>query len=307
MLQAVAAHLVAERDQEVVVVVVVRAVHLVHLLHQIAERLDLFRLGFQVLRRVGDDVHVHRRLRARIEIDALEILARVDRRIDQVVVVDRLEVDRVAIPRGHVQCRAGLPAHRQFHAGFGLDLAGVVAGRIQRHGIPLQVEHLRGHHHAALAAILRREVLERHVHAARALRHVDMEGVHVERIARPRQHLAIGLDHQSGHLVDRTGRRMVAGKPLRVKQGERAGGGDRHGLVHAEDPVRHVGGVHGDLQCALVRHILRRRDIGKRGKTGQAEAGGDEGGSEAGDFQCVLRMEKGEPGERCRACRKITT
>ena len=51
MLQADAAHVVGEREQEIVMIVVVRAVKFVGLLHQGAVRLELLRLHFQQIRR----------------------------------------------------------------------------------------------------------------------------------------------------------------------------------------------------------------------------------------------------------------
>jgi hypothetical protein len=218
MFQTVAAHLVAEREQEVVMVVVMRAVELVHLLHERTMDLHLLRRDLQILRIVGDDVHVHRRAGTRIEIDALEIFAGVDRRVDEVVVIDRLEVHGVAIFRSDLQAPAELPARRQLHARIGLDLARVVTGRIQRHCVPLQIEHFRRHHHAALAHVLRRQILELDFHRRGALRHIHVEGVDVVLIAHPRQRLAVGLHRQAGELVDRTGRRMVARNPLWIEQ-----------------------------------------------------------------------------------------
>ena len=288
VLQPDAAHLVAERDQEIVMVVVVRAVQLVHLLHQVAECLELLRFHLEVLCGVGDEVHVHRRLGARIEVETLEVLAGEDRRVDQVLVVDRLEVDGVALARGDLQRGAGLPAGGQFHAGLGGDLARVVAGRVERHRVPLQVEHFRRHHHAALATVLRRQELELRLHLGRPFGHHHVEGVDIQRIARPRQGLAVGGDHQSGQLVDRTGGRVVAGQPLRIKQGQRTGLRRDH-LVHAEDATGHVAGVHADLQAALIGHILRGRDIGDGAETGQRQGTGGNGGGEAGKFQGRLR------------------
>jgi hypothetical protein len=295
MLQAFAAHFVAQRQQEVVVIVVMRAVELVHLLHQREMRLQLLGLDLQVLGVVGNDVQMHGRGGARVEIDALEIFAGIHRRIDQIVVIDRLEMQRVAILRCHVERGAGLPAGRQFQARLGVDLAGKIAGRIQRVGTPLHVEHFRRHHHAAFARALRRQILEADVDAAHALRYIDMKRVDVVLIARPGQHLAVRLHHQPGNLVDRTRRRVVARNPLRIQQGQRTGG-DRDGFMHAEDAVRDVGGIDVDFQRAgRIRYVLRRRyrrrvrHIGKHAKGGQPEGGGGKGGSKAGDFQYVLR------------------
>ena len=97
MLEADAAHLVGERDQEIVVVVVVRAVELVGLLHQLAVRLDL--LGCRSPGTSGRSATMFRRtgaLRAGVEVDALEVAAGEHRRIDQGLEVDRLEARHAA-------------------------------------------------------------------------------------------------------------------------------------------------------------------------------------------------------------------
>jgi hypothetical protein len=121
---------------------------------------------------------VHWHFRARSQVDTFEILAGEDRRIHEVVVADRLEPDRIAIPRGHLEGTAELPAVGQLHAGLGHDATAVIARRIDRVRVPLQIEHFRGHHHPALGPVLRREVLKRHFEAADALRHVG--GVHFD-------------------------------------------------------------------------------------------------------------------------------
>jgi hypothetical protein len=85
--------------------------------------LQLVRRYFQILRRVGDDIQMHRRIAAWVQIDALEILAGVDRRVNQIIECHRFERDRVARLRGRLQSRAELPAVRQRHAGCEGDVA----------------------------------------------------------------------------------------------------------------------------------------------------------------------------------------
>jgi len=96
VLQPVAAQLVGQREQEVVMIVVMRAEQRRRLAHQRAMRLQLLRRHLQVFRRVRDDVQMHRRAARRREVDALEILPRVDRRVDQRIERYRLEGGGVA-------------------------------------------------------------------------------------------------------------------------------------------------------------------------------------------------------------------
>src|SRR5580700_9795436 len=83
MLQADAAHVIGEREQNVVMIVVMRAVKFVGLLYQGAVRFQLLGLHLQQIGAVGDDVQVNGRDAARVQIQAREIPAREDRRIHQ--------------------------------------------------------------------------------------------------------------------------------------------------------------------------------------------------------------------------------
>ncbi len=104
MLQADAAETVGQRQQELIVVVVARTVELVGLLHQRAVQGDLRVGGLQRLGLVGEHVEVHRHLRTRVEIDALVMLAGEQRRIDQMIIGDRLEHHGVAVTARSLQC-----------------------------------------------------------------------------------------------------------------------------------------------------------------------------------------------------------
>ena len=61
MLQADAAHVIGEGEQEVVMIVVMRAVKFVGLLHQRAVRFQLLGFHLQQIRAVGHDVQMNRR------------------------------------------------------------------------------------------------------------------------------------------------------------------------------------------------------------------------------------------------------
>ena len=257
VLGAVAGQHVRQREQEVVVVVVLRAEQLHRLGHQRAVRLQLLRGDLQVLRRIRDDVQVHRHLAVRGKVHALEITPRVDRRIHQRVEGHRLERDGVALARRGFQRGAELPARRQREAGRDRDAAGVVPGRIQRDLAPRHVHHAVGDLEAAAA---RRQVLELHVQAGHACGHVEVERVDVVLVALPRHRLAVGAELQSGQHVDRAGGRVVAGNPLRIQQGQRTGR-DRNRLLHAEDALRRVAGIDMQRDRAGVRRVLRVRHL----------------------------------------------
>ena len=252
-------------------VVVVRLEQLVRLSDDVAQALQLSWRDFEITGCVGEDVHVHRRLGTGRKIETLEMAPGIHRRINQRVVGRRLERGGVARLRGLLQGSTGLPARGQRHAGLVSDVAGVVASRIQRDLAPHQVQHVAGHFDRTFVAIARRQVLELHVDAGHALRHVDLERIHVVLVARPGQRLAVRRDHEASQLVDRAGRRMVARNPFRIQQGQLARL-NRNGFVHAEDALLRIAGVDVDLDGANVRRVLRRRHV-RIGGIGEGRAG----------------------------------
>ena len=233
-------------------VVVLGAVQLAHLLHEAAVRVDVIGLRFEVLRIVGDDVQAHRLADAVGEIDRLEVAAGEHRRVDERVEVDRLVGDDITGAALQFQRGGGLPAGGQLHARREGDRARRIAGRIQRDGVPLQVEHVRRHDDAALLAIGRRDELERDVEVGRALRHVDLERVDIERIALPRDLLPVRGDLQARDLVDAAVVGVVAGQPLREQQ-RHFTGLHRDALLHGENALRQVGRIHFERDRARVR------------------------------------------------------
>ena len=285
MLQPLPAHLVAEPQQEVVVVVVVGAVQRIGLPDQVAVGLDLLRARGEVDVAVGGDVQAHGRGRV-ADRHLGEVTPGQERRVHQGVQGHRCEADRVAGPAGPIQRRAELPARRQGHARPIGDVAREVAGRIEGDGVPLQVQHLRRGHDAPHPILRRREVLVAEVERRRARRNVHMEGVDVHRIARPLQAPAVGHDHQARELGQGAGRGVVARDPLRIEQRHRTTARDRHRLVHLEDPPDVVPGIHLQRDLAGVGDVARlddRRRHGRRlrlrflgvGRAGQRNEGGE--------------------------------
>src|SRR5690625_4172246 len=79
MLHAVAGQVIGEREEKIVVLVMVRAEQTQRLRDEIAMHLELMRRNLEVLRGIGDDVHVYGGLGAGGEIDTLEVFAGVNR------------------------------------------------------------------------------------------------------------------------------------------------------------------------------------------------------------------------------------
>ena len=73
--QANARVTLADGQQEVVMPEMFRAIQLVSLAHHLAMLLDDFRLGVQLTGTIGHDVHVDGAIAARIQVEALVVLA----------------------------------------------------------------------------------------------------------------------------------------------------------------------------------------------------------------------------------------
>ena len=243
VLAADAAEFVADGEQEIVVLIVFRVKQFIRLLDQRAVRGDLFRRRFELFRAVGHHVQVHRDFCARVEVDAAEIAACEQRRIEEGFEVERLEGDLVAVARGRFQRGAELPARWHGQVGLDRDVAAAVAGRVNRQRLPLHAEDVVGKRGAALARFHRRQVLEFDVDRIGVGRHVNREGPHVERVAAPVERLAVRARFETGKLVQRAAGAVIGHHPLRVQQGQLAGLG-RNGLADAEDLLCRIGGVY---------------------------------------------------------------
>ena len=155
-------------------IVMVRAIELVSLLHQIFVRRQFFRRDLELARPVGGDVQMHRYLGAGIDIDAREIFTRQNGQIHHVfrVVVLKWPPDpSSAVP---IPSPAGIshPPH--------LNAARKIAGGIEQHRVPFQIDDHIGGDHAAFPIFDRREILKIHRHLARAIGHIDMESKDID-------------------------------------------------------------------------------------------------------------------------------
>ena len=90
--------------------------------------------------------------------------------------------------------------------------------------------------------------------------HIDMERVHVDRIAEPRQTPAARRDDQTRQQVDRAVGSMGAGQPLWIEEGQRTRF-HRHGLAHHEQPAIQIDQIDAQGQGAGIKDILRRRNF----------------------------------------------
>ena len=111
---------------------------------------------------------------------------------------------------------AELPAFGQPHARLDRDLPREIAGGIERHRVPLQIQHVRRHHHAAFAGVDRRKELELTRASSRppAPRRETRTRSPDRAATPPARHWRESSGRQ---LVDLR-RRVIAGQPLRIEQ-----------------------------------------------------------------------------------------
>src|SRR3546814_16295177 len=85
-----------------------------------------------------------------------------------------------------------------------------------------------------------------------------VEGKDVGGLAGPAQRLAAGARLKTGQAGNGAARRVLAGQPFGIEQGQRAGLLDRDRLVDVKDAARDVGGVDLQRQRARIRTAERR-------------------------------------------------
>lgn len=284
MFEPDSAHHVGDRQQEFVGVVMLRAVDLDRLLDELLVRIDLFGCRGQFCGIVGIDVEID----ARAERPLLVIAPRQHGRVDQDFVIGLL----IAVGRAgrlRRQARRRGPADRVFHGRLYRNLPGEIARRIEAHRIPLQSQHVGRHHYRTLVTGSGGEELQIDVERLGTGGHVDVEGVDIDRVARPRQFLAARANVQPGQLVELARRRMVAGQPFREEQHHMACGNAADRLARREDAAACVGRIDVERDRAGKADVLcggDRVDIWHRLRLGifrqHRGGGGEQQGSERG-------------------------
>ncbi len=283
---------VAEREKQVIVVEVLRAEQRRRLADEPGVLGDLFVGGGEQVGAVGDDVERHRPAR-RVERHAPQVAPGEDRRIDERLERHDAVADLARRGAGDgAQCRRRSPPVGEADGCLKRNVAGEEARRVERHLIEFEVEHRRGDDDPTLIRCGRRDELEVEVDCRRPGGHVEVEGVDVDRIARPFDPLAAGVDDEAGELVDRPARRMLARQPLRIEQGQRPRPRDGDRLVDGEDAPLKIGRVDVKRDRARVWPVDRRdrrRRVGHRLRQRWRRLGGGGGRDEQGEREADHR------------------
>ena len=143
VLEADVAEVIAEREQEIVVIVMMRAEQRIGLARELRVGGQGRRRMIAALGRIGHDVELHRGLSVASSGTRLKCIPGEQRRIEQRL--ERHGLEAHALRRHAIatsSADAKLPARRQRDGGLDVDLARGVAGRIEHHGVPLQPQQL---------------------------------------------------------------------------------------------------------------------------------------------------------------------
>src|ERR1700751_4237270 len=133
---------------------------------------------------------------------------------------------------------------------------------VEHDRVPLQHRHIR-----AGGVIFIGAIEPRH-----PLRHGEVNAVHVDLIAPPRNVLAVGANEEPGEVIDRTRGAMVAGNPLRVFEFEWPRR-DWYLLVRMQDMSWRVGqvDVQDDRLTCVTRLLCVFGDFMLLSETGKGE------------------------------------
>ncbi len=294
MLEPDAAEFVGKREQKFIAVVVAHAEQRDGFGHQRGVARDMVGAGGEIFLLVGDDVERH----AVAERPGAEISAREHRAVDQIFVAGDAEAVAAARHLEPVERGGAGPAVGQDDLGLHGDLAGEPASGIEAHLFPLDVHHRRGDDDAAFGGARRRQEVEGDVDALHPLRHLDVEGVDVGRLARPDERLAARAGAEPRDLGDRPARGVLAGQPFGIEEGEFTRPGHRDRLADAEDAAGKIGRIDAQQHRARKRPVGGERD-GERlhhglraavallcmdGGGGRKERSGDQGGCDEACF-----------------------
>ncbi len=167
------------------------------------------------------------------QIPLSDVAPGVERRVDEHVERRRCEVDPGVAARRLAKRRGELPAGRQHDRRLDEIAVRVDAVLIEQGAVPVQDrDRMRRH---GIAGRIHQHV-EIDVHALRPSRHGDVKRVQVDRVPSPVQLRPVDRDLQRREIVERSGRSVLAGNPLRIDQRQRPGG-CRDVFVDAHDAV----------------------------------------------------------------------
>ncbi len=181
MLQPDATDRIGGGDQKIIMIIVMCTVKLIGLFNQVLVDVDHIVGRFKVIRVVGHDIQTDRRIAALgRDVPGFEIASGKDRRVDQGVVIGGFENHCVVGLALGLKAGGVIPARRLLQRRLNRNLVGIIASRIKRGEIPLQVDHIGRHGDTPRRSGHRRQILERCLDRCRALGHHQMEGVHIE-------------------------------------------------------------------------------------------------------------------------------
>ena len=260
MFEAEVRHMIAESEQKMIVAIMARAKKLARFGNQIDHLLLVLDAHVQRGFAVGDHVEfVMDGLARGRDVDGAIIFAGNYRRVHEHIERNRLERNLLAGMLFNRKRGAEFPAVGHEDFGFISQLLCRDAGRIEDHFIPFEDQQLVSCRNA-----IRFNVVVFGFETADAGGDFQMEGVHIQQIALPRNGLAVRLEFEAGEACDGPIGSVLAGNPFGIvkRQRPRFDGND---FVSAQELLLSPGCVYRD----------RDRLAGQRGGCGDDQGYGE--------------------------------
>jgi hypothetical protein len=265
--------LVADREEEVVVVIVLASKQPIGLLDEPAIQLDDLWVDIDEVSAICHQIERDVGLVAGRQVVALVVTACVQRRVDERLQGHRLERGRGARRRCLVEGARDAPAIGHTDRRLDRDLPCEVAGRVEHDRVPVEDEHLAANFLASDLTPDRRQVREVDSDRSDTGRDRDVKRERIDSVARPCDPRTTRLDDEAGESIERAFGCMDAWQPARIEHDEIAWCRDGDVLVHLEHPAHGIGRIDDELDRPRVRNVLGRRDCGRDGERHRTRTG----------------------------------
>ncbi len=141
---------IAQRKQKIVMSIVMRSEELLGLYGQVLVQLKQLRAHLHALRSVAKNIQVDYVVRACRQVDAIQVRASIQGRIDECVQWNPFKLHPIGFLRIRLESGCELPSFGNHHCRVELNSSREVAGRVENRIRPLEVQQLLGRGNPAL-------------------------------------------------------------------------------------------------------------------------------------------------------------
>ncbi len=276
MFKSTATAVFSEGKQEMIAVVMARTIHRPSFANEIGDMVEHLGAELHVLCLIANEIDIVLWRYVGSKGIFMEVLTGDDWRVFKHLYGSGRIVDGTAgrmiriISRDGLERSANPPASRNSDRGLNRNLPDWDSGRVEKKLLPLQNRHVRRNTVADNA-------VEMGVDRRHSRRHDQVILIHIDIVAAPRKHLAVGREDDSGNVPDRPIGTVMARKPFRRGETERARCDGYVNLSMVKLAGR-VGKIRGDLNGRLL--CERERGEENEGQDGHANEHEREGSSQ---------------------------